>query len=293
MRPTVGWIGLGAIGLPMAQRVLDAGFPLRAWARRREAAQPLVERGAQWCDAPESLAEDCDAIATIVSGPDDVVALYRRLLPNARADAVVVDMTTASPRTAIALSQLAGSRDIGIVDAPVTGGVGGARQGKLTAFAGGEAATIARCRPLLEAFCERVVHCGGAGSGYRMKLVNQTMMAGALMGIANGAMLARGSGFSAAQIADALASGSASGPLFHSYVARMLPPGGAVTFTLGLLRKDLGLAREEATALGIDAPLIDFAIGVVAAACARFGERAGVQCLAEMRGNDRDDALAG
>ncbi len=279
MRPAVGWIGLGRIGAPMARRVLDTGWPLHVWARRPESAQALLAGGARWAESPEALAHACDFVVTIVGGSDDVLDVQRRLLPHTRSGAVYIDMTTAAPGTAAEMSALAAGADV--LDCPVTGGVGGAQQGKLTAFVGGDAQALERARPLLATFAQRIVHCGASGAGYRMKLVNQTMMAGALFGLAQGAALARASGFENALVRGALGSGSASGLLFQSYLPRMLEGGGDVTFTLALLRKDLQLAHAAADACGLDVRLLDRMLELARAASERFGDSAGVQCLAE------------
>jgi 3-hydroxyisobutyrate dehydrogenase-like beta-hydroxyacid dehydrogenase len=283
MRPVVGWIGVGNIGLPMAERLAHAGFPMRVWSRRAQAAQPLVDAGAQRTASPEDLAQACEVVVTMLGGPADVIEVQQRLLPHSRPGTLLVDMTTAAPSTALALTELAAAARVDRLDAPVTGGVAGAREGKLTIFVGGEAQSLERCRAILEALGNRIVHCGSAGAGYRMKLVNQTMMAGALLGLAEGAALARAGGLDAAFVADALGAGSASGPLLRSYLPRMVEPGGAVTFTLGMLRKDLTLARDEAHALGGNTRLLAFALASVDEACARFGAEAGVQWLAAAR----------
>lgn len=269
----------------MARRLLAAGWPLRVWARRREAALAIVADGAVWVDQPEQLARECDRVVTILGGSADVVAVHERLLPRARKGAVFLDMTTAAPAVAATLGELAASVGAYVLDCPVTGGVGGAQQGTLTSFVGGGAEVLARCRPLLEAFSQRVVHCGPGGSGYRMKLVNQTMVAGALLGLAGGAALARADGFDRALLKEALTGGTASGFLFQSYLQRMLDGGGPVTFTLALLRKDLQLARADAIAGGLATPLLDCALEAVQAATLRFGGDAGVQCLAAPAGN--------
>jgi 3-hydroxyisobutyrate dehydrogenase-like beta-hydroxyacid dehydrogenase len=279
MTRDVGWIGLGRMGLPMAEHALAAGHRLHVWARNPAHAAPLRARGATWAADPEALARQADIVVTIVGGPDDVRALHDRMLPHARHDAVFVDMTTASPRTEEASSKLAADHGAHVIDAPVTGGVGGARAGTLTAFVGGAAGVIERARPLLETFCARLVPCGATGAGYRMKLVNQTMIAGTLLGLVNGTLLARAFGFDAAQVADALREGTASGRLFDSYVARMMTGDATTTFSLGLLRKDVRLARDEAQRFGSTA-FHDFALHVLDEACARHGEDAGVQCLA-------------
>ena len=280
MRPAVGWIGLGAIGAPMAKRALDAGFALSVWARRSGQADALVAAGARRCADPESLARACELVVTIVGGPDDVDALHRRTMASARPGTLFVDLTTAAPLTAARSAERAASRACSVVDAPGTGGVAGAVRGSLTAFAGGEPDAIERARPLLETFCQRIVRAGGNGAGYRMKLVNQTIVAGVLLGLARGGALARAGGFDAATLRGALGHGTASGFLFDSYIERMIDGGGPVTFTLGLFRKDLRLARDEARERGLATAFLDFALDAVDAARSRHGDAAGVQVLA-------------
>lgn len=136
-----------------------------------------------------------------------------------------------------------------------------------------------RCRPLFPALSRRVVHGGGPGAGYRMKRVNQTMMAGVLLGLANGVVLARAAGCDAAQLVEALGSGSAASALFDTYAGRMLARQGPETFSLGLLQEDLRLARDEAPQSGASTRFVEFALAEVAAACARFGPQRGVQVL--------------
>lgn len=276
----IGWIGLGNIGLPMAERVLAAGLPLTVWARRRDGAQALLHAGARWADDPATLARDGGIVATVVGGPDDVEALHAQMMPAARPGTLFVDMTTAAPRTATASCALAARCGVRSIDAPVTGGVAGARRGTLTSFVGGDADAIERARPLLAACSARIVPCGAAGSGYRVKLVNQTMIGGVLLGLADGTRLARAAGIGAEALQSALAGGTAAGFLFDAYLARMMNGAGPVSFTLGLLRKDLRLAREESQSLGLQAPLLDAAIAALDAAVARHGASAGVQMLA-------------
>jgi len=200
-RPRVGWIGLGRIGAPMAERVRAAGWPMVLWARRGVASiaapgevaahlAPGASPQVGWADAAEALAAQCDIVCTVVTGPDDVRALHDRLMPRARPGTLFIDLSTAAPATAVASAALARRHGLLCLDVPVTGGVAGAARGTLTGFVGGEPAALERGRALLGAFAQRLVHCGGPGSGYRTKLVNQTLMAGALMGLADGARLA-------------------------------------------------------------------------------------------------------
>lgn len=280
MKERIGWIGLGRIGAPMAQRVLDAGFELTLWARRRAAAEPLLERGAAWVDSAEALLPRCDVVCTIVTGPDEVQALHATLMPHARPATLFIDMSTAAPRTARRAADLAAAHGLQVLDAPVTGGVAGAQRGTLTSFVGGDADALERARPLLASYSQRVVACGPAGSGYRTKLLNQTLMVGSLLGLADGARLARASGMAAADVLAALEGGTGSSFLLPNYLARMISGEGPVTFTLGLLLKDLRLAREEAQALELPMPLLDAALAAVSQAVLRHGAEAGVQELA-------------
>jgi 3-hydroxyisobutyrate dehydrogenase-like beta-hydroxyacid dehydrogenase len=276
----VGWIGLGRIGAPMAARVLAAGFALSFWARRAGAGAALAVQGAREAGRAESLAEESDIVCTIVTGSDDVRELNERLMPRARPGTLFIDLTTAGPATALAAAALARRHGHAALDAPVTGGVAGAASGRLTAFVGGDAAALERARPLLAAFCQRIVACGEAGSGYRTKLVNQTLVAGVLMGLADGARLARAAGVPADALKSALEGGTASSFLLDAYLPRMMQGGGTVTFTLGLMLKDLLLAQDEALALALQTPLLTAAIAATRRAIERHGEQAGVQALA-------------
>lgn len=281
----VGWIGLGRIGRPMAARVAAAGPGLTLWARRPEVARAAVAddaalAGAAWADDAEALAQRCSIVCTVVGGPADVQALHARLMPHARPGTLFIDFTTAAPSTAAAAAALAQRLGLQVLDVPVTGGVAGAQRGTLTGFVGGDPAALERARPLLSAMCARLVPCGGPGAGYRVKLVNQTLVAGVLMGLADGARLARAGGLDTAQLHGALAGGTAASALLEAYWPRMCSGDGAVSFTLALMQKDLRLAREEAEALDVPAPMLDAALVAVQAAIDRDGPQAGVQRLA-------------
>ncbi|MFI5447700.1 NAD(P)-dependent oxidoreductase [Polaromonas sp. UC242_47] len=275
----IGWIGLGRMGSPMAHRLLAAGHRVSVWARRPEAAASLLAAGAGWAESPVALARRCGLVVSMLTGPDDVLALYEQMMPAARPGTAFVDMSTASPSMAIQLAQWASQSAVDVLDAPVTGGVAGAQQGTLTLFVGGSSEVLARCRPVLATLSQRLVYCGEAGAGYRMKLINQTMMAGALLGLANGAAMARAAGCSADILQEALGTGTASGALFHAYLGRMLSLEGPETFTLGLLRKDLLLARDESPAGAPSTAFLSLLLSLVDEACIRFGPERGVQFL--------------
>lgn len=280
-KPRVGWIGLGSMGLPMAQRLCAAGWPLTVWARREQAARPVLELGATWAPDVGTLARSCTRVVTILRGTEDVREVHEALMGALAAGSLVVDMTTAAPAVAPPLADALRARGVAWIDSPVTGGVAGARKGTLTLFVGGDEQALEACRPLLQQLGRRLVPCGGPGSGYRMKLINQVVMAGALLGVAEGAAMARASGLAGSEVREALGDGTASGWMFNAYAERMTDGGGEVGFTLAMLRKDLRLAREAAADLGLHGSiLLQHALSVVERACDRQGAQAGVQSIA-------------
>ncbi len=276
----LGWIGLGAMGMPMAQRLLDAGHELVVWARRPEAARPLLARGATLATDPPDLARRCRQVCTILRSTADVVEIHTALAAHLAPQAALVDLTTAAPEAAQRLAPLMRTRDIRWIDSPVTGGVKGAREGRLSLFVGGAQEDLAAVQPVLAVFGPRIVACGPAGSGYRMKLINQVIMAGALLGVAQGAAMARAAQLPAETAYAAMAQGSASGWMFEAYLEKMIRGDGAVGFTLGMLHKDLRLAQEALRELHLPQERLEQIVAAVAQAGERHGWHAGVQALA-------------
>jgi len=282
MPGTIGWVGLGKMGLPMARRLLQSGHPLYVWARNPEQTLALRKEGAKVATDLLELAQRCQTVFTILGETRDVENVYQGLAPGMQRDSVFIDMTTVAPRTAAVLTDLVRTRGGQFMDAPVTGGVAGAVNGSLTHFIGGDAAVLEQCRSLLEELGQRAIYCGPAGSGYRMKLVNQTIIAGTFLGLAEGIALARASNFDVDLLTNALSKGTASGMLFNSYAERMMQGSGDVTFTLGMLRKDLRLAQAEAEHQQKPSLFLKFAVQCLSTACERFGAHAGVQMLSQL-----------
>lgn len=282
MAEIIGWVGLGRMGLPMAQRLLQAGHTVYVWARNPEQTLSLRKQGAHIATDLVELAQRSQTIVTILGDTSDVESVYQGMLPGMQPGTVFIDMTTAAPRLAFALADLVAGKQAQFMDAPVTGGVAGAVNGTLTHFVGGDAGVMQRSTALLAQLGQRAVHCGPAGSGYRMKLVNQTIIAGTLLGLAEGMSLARGGNFSIDLVTTALNKGTASGLLFNSYAERMMQGDGDVTFTLGLLRKDLRLAEAEAEQQQKPSLFLKFAVQCLNTACDRYGAHAGVQSLSLM-----------
>src|SRR5579875_173646 len=156
------------MGIPMARNILRAGFPLTVWARRREAAEPLLADGAKWASSAAGLARESGVVITIVTNSPDVREVVTGpggILEGAREGLVVVDMSTIAPSVSREIAAEAGERGVAFLDAPVSGGTQGAEAGTLTIMVGGDADALETARPVLEAMGKRIFHVGPSGSG--------------------------------------------------------------------------------------------------------------------------------
>ena len=233
-----GFIGLGSQGGPMAERMLAAGFPLNLWARRREAAEPLLAQGAQFATLDE-MAARCDHIGICVTDDDGVAGLADSLVPAMRPGSLLVIHSTIRPETCERLAQACAARGIGFLDAPVSGGGPAAAAGTLIVMCGGEDAALAQARPVLESFAGQIFHVGAAGAAQRAKIVNNALMA-ANMGVAHAALgAAAGLGIDAAAFAALVA--ASSGRSFGFDICARLPSPAAFAHGAALLDKDVKL----------------------------------------------------
>lgn len=252
MTPRVVFVGLGAMGAPMATRLVQAGFAVRGLD-----ADALRE--AAWRARAGGSAHDvASADAVLVCVTDEAAAeraASETVLPRLARGALWVDLTTASPAFARRMAAAAAARGAGYVDAPVSGGPEGADAGTLVAMAGGEAADVARARPLLAAFTARIVHLGVAGSGQLAKLANQVAIAGTVRGLAEAVALGRAGGIDAAALLAALGGGTASSAQLARTGATLAHPGFDFAAAFAWLRKDLDLAAAEASLRGVALPL--------------------------------------
>lgn len=173
----IGFIGLGRIGLPMAQHVLDGGHEMRVFDLRREAAEPLIDAGAAWADSPREAAVGAEIVFTSLPGPPEVLeaalgetGVFQGMAPGG----VYADLSTISPEAIEQVARAAQTAGVEVLDCPVSGGVEGAKEGTLCLMAGGNAEAFARVRPVLELIGDpdKVIHCGPLGSGSVCKIVN-------------------------------------------------------------------------------------------------------------------------
>jgi len=208
-RPTVGFIGLGDQGLPMAEAIAEAGFAVHAWARRPEVFRdPRLGALSRQATAT-GLAAAVDLVAVCVSTDEGVLDLAASMMPVMRRGAIFVNHGTGTPANAIALAALGAQHGVRVIDAPVSGGRPAAEARSLTTLVGGEESAIRAASPVFESFSARIVHLGPAGAGQRAKLFNNALMLMNMHAIADILTLAKDTGIDIPALADALRSGSA------------------------------------------------------------------------------------
>ena len=254
----VGFVGLGTMGAAMAANIARAGFPLTVWNRSPGRAAALVDAGATEVATPAEAARAADIVVTCVSdtpdveevlfGPDGVAA-------GAPKGLLVVDCSTISPSATRDFAARLATAGASLVDAPVSGGSEGAQKGTLSIFVGGDAADVERARPVLEAMGKTITHVGPVGAGQAVKAVNQVILAGTYLGVAEGIVLAMKAGLDVEQVVAALSGGAAQSWVLANRSGRMIANDYPLGFKVALHRKDLGIALELARETGSVLPV--------------------------------------
>lgn len=254
----VGFVGLGTMGGAMAANAARAGFPVSAWNRTAGRASELSELGVDLVDSPAAVAAATDIVITIVSDTPDVESVLfgdQGVARGAAAGSLVVDMSTISPSATRGFASRLADQGVAMLDAPVSGGSEGARNGTLTIFVGGDAADLERARPVLEAMGTTITLLGPIGSGQAVKAVNQVILAGTYLGVAEGIVLAIKAGLDVAQVVGALSGGAAQSWVLANRSGRMLENDYPLGFKVALHRKDLGIALQLARETGTSLPI--------------------------------------
>jgi len=255
---TAGFIGLGAMGLPMARNLARAGLLEGAWNRSRPRAAALAaETGTRAFASPAELAAACEAIVLCVSADADVLEIVAALAPSLAPGSLVIDCSTVSADTARQAAALLAPAGVGFLDCPVSGGVEGARAGTLAIMCGGEPADFERARPLLEAMGRTVTRLGPTGFGQATKATNQIMCAGIIQAVGEAMAFARAEGLPLEAVIDTLGQGAGSSWYFvhrAPFMARgEFPPG----FRVRLHAKDLDICRQMAARHGVQLTVVD------------------------------------
>ena len=256
----VGFVGLGTMGGAMAANAARAGFEVSAWNRTPGRAAELEDLGVKLLESPSAVAAASDIVITMVSDTPDVEAVLfgpNGVAEGAKSGTLVVDMSTISPSATRAFAERLAANDVSMLDGPVSGGSEGAKKGTLSIFIGGEAADLERARPVLQSLGTTITHVGPIGAGQAAKAVNQVILAGTYLGVAEGIVLAIKSGLDVEPLVQALSGGAAQSWVLTNRSGRMLENDYPLGFKVALHRKDLGialgLARENGASLPVSA----------------------------------------
>lgn len=264
----IGFIGLGVMGTPMAHNLIEAGHTLVVH-RVKEPSQVLVDQGATAAESPQEVAAAAETIILMLPDTPDVEEVLRGesgVLAGLRPGALVIDMSSISPVATAELAAEVAGRGGNYVDAPVSGGEVGARDGALTVFVGGSDEAFARALPLLEIMGKTITHMGEVGAGQATKVVNQVIVGLTIEAVAEGLALAEASGIDAARVREALSGGFASSRILDLHGRRMVERDFEPGFRMRLHRKDLGLALAAAEHHGLTLPGTEVVSGQMDAA---------------------------
>ena len=255
----VGFIGLGIMGQSMAGHLQKAGFSLHVYNRTKSKGDALVAAGATWHDSPGDVAANADVIITIVGYPKDVEDVYlgdNGILNNARPGATFIDMTTSEPSLAVRIADAAAAKGMHALDAPVSGGDVGAKNGTLSIMVGGDQAAFENVKPLFAAMGENIRLQGGPGAGHHTKMCNQIVVAGNMLAVAESMTYAKNSGLDPVEVLKSIGTGAAQSFLLNGLGPKMVSGDFAPGFFIHHFIKDMGIALKEAEAMGVDLPAL-------------------------------------
>ena len=281
MPKTVGFIGLGVMGASMASHVLGGGYELIVYNRTKAKADLLLARGAKWAETPAEVAAVSDVVVTIVGYPKDVEEVY--LGPNgilaAKKGGYVVDMTTSSPILARRIYKEAKAKGISALDAPVSGGDIGARNGQLVIMAGGDRQAFDELQALFGLMGRTIRYFGEAGAGQYTKMVNQIAIASGMVGVAEAIAFAKKAGLNATDVIETISEGAAASWSLSNLGPRMVRGDTAPGFFIKHIIKDLKIALECAEEMHIEMPGLTLAKRLYDQLAARGMEDCGTQTL--------------
>lgn len=253
------------MGAPMARNLLSAGYDVVVHNRTRSKEEPLEAAGAKRADSPSAAAYDADVVITMVSDTPDVEAVLFApdgISTAARAGTVVVDMSTISPEATRSFGMRLSPGGIKLVDAPVSGGSEGAEKATLSIMCGGDAEDIELVRPVLDAMGSKVTHVGPLGSGQLTKAVNQIIIAGNFLALAEGLVFGLKAGLDMEKVLEAISAGMARSAVLEMRARNILDDAYPLGFKLSLHLKDLGIALDAAKSNGVDLKLAEMVAAI-------------------------------
>jgi len=276
----IGWIGTGIMGAPMARRLIGGGNRVRVFNRSAERARALAADGATVAADAAACAAGAEMVFIMVPDTPDVEATVAKIEPVLKPGQIVIDMSTIAPAAERAISARLKAKGVEYLDAPVSGGDVGARDGTLAIMVGGEAATFERARPLFELMGKRITHMGASGAGQMTKLANQIAVALALEAAAEAIKFAQGGGLDASRVVEAIGAGAAGSWQLSNLGPKIIAGDYRPGFFVKLIRKDLRLVAEAARESGLALPGLALMTSMFNTAAALGHDLDGTQAVA-------------
>jgi len=279
---SIGFVGTGVMGRSMASHLLSAGHVVHVHNRSPQKAQPLLDAGARWQASAGDLAAAVDIVITMLGFPTDVEAAYLGtggIIERARPGALLIDMTTSSPKLAERIAAAAANRGLESLDAPVSGGDIGAREARLVIMVGGETDTFERARPVLELMGKNISRLGPAGAGQHCKTANQVAVAVGMVAWCEALAYARQAGLSPDLVHASISGGAAGSWALSTLAPRALSGDFAPGFYVKHMLKDLRIALESAAELELELPGLAVAQRLYNQVAAQGWEDEGTQAL--------------
>ncbi len=299
-KPAIGWVGTGVMGASMCGHILDAGYRVTITTRTKTKAMELIDRGASWVDSPAEVAAASDISCAIVGFPDDVREVFlgsSGLLAGASAGDILVDMTTSEPALATEIAERAAAAGVAAIDAPVSGGDIGARNGTLSIMIGGSEEAVERARPIFETMGKTIVRQGGPGAGQHTKAINQILIATLMIGLSEALLYGRQAGLDLDTVMESVSGGAAGSWSLTNYGPRILRGDFEPGFFVDHFVKDMGIALSEAASMKLPAPGLALAhelyVSLQAQGLGRKGTQSLILALARMAGLEWDAATPG
>lgn len=252
----IGWIGLGVMGEPLCQHLMNAGYPVSVFTRSKDKASAVVANGAQWCDSPAQVANMSEVIFTMVGVGREVEEVYfsnKGLFFCDISDKVFIDMGTTAPSLSVRIAHYAKQHTAQSIDAPVSGGDVGARMASLSIMAGGDEAVIKSVGGLFECLGQ-VQIMGAAGSGQHTKMCNQMVVAGTMIGVCEALLYAKRAGLNCETMIAAISQGAAGCWTLDNLAPRIIKQDFSPGFMVDHFIKDLDIAMQEAELMGLNLP---------------------------------------
>ncbi|KIL73389.1 NAD(P)-dependent oxidoreductase [Bacillus badius] len=258
----IGFIGTGVMGKSMAHHLQKAGHSLFLYTRTKGKAQELLDNGAVWCPTPAAAARQADVVFTIVGEPQDVEEVYlgaEGILTESSKGQIVVDMTTSQPSLARKIFEKALEKGVDALDAPVSGGDTGAKNGTLAIMVGGNKEAFEKVLPLFQTFGSNIVYQGEAGAGQHTKMSNQIAIATNMIGVCEALLYARKAGLDVDSVLKSISTGAAGSWSLSNLAPRMVKGDFAPGFYVKHFIKDMKIAIEESERMGLELPGLSLA----------------------------------